>query len=172
MRPTRLDAAEEYPLIVIRCSRPPATSDGPSSVSQEWDGKSRVASCQISSNPAVFSFLDSIRRRTSRFCSRVLSALRTCCAFGFNAAIWAVRSSNVESAVADLSERARALVREQLAEGPKPGSQIAAAAAAAEISERWLRMSLGCGRSGGSGGCRAREQGSRRPRPEICRLLP
>jgi hypothetical protein len=38
----------------------------------------------------------------------------------------------------DVSQRARALVRQQLANGPKPGAQVEAAAEAAEIPERSL----------------------------------
>jgi hypothetical protein len=43
-----------------------------------------------------------------------------------------------KSAVAGLVERARTLVREQLAKGPKPGAEVAAAAEALEIPERSL----------------------------------
>jgi hypothetical protein len=43
-----------------------------------------------------------------------------------------------KSAVAGVGQRARTLVREQLANGPKPGVQITVAAEAAEIPERSL----------------------------------
>jgi hypothetical protein len=43
-----------------------------------------------------------------------------------------------KAAVAGLSERTRAFVREQLANGQRPGSEIAAAAEALEIPKRSL----------------------------------